>query len=101
MYGHDGPATLIPGAPFIRIADLVYGGREAGGYSSDVHHPGNVAFAVHLFARLVALTPDDPRYAALHSVGHGSSIARDLPIGRLDEIIGADPSARQPASSGF
>lgn len=39
MYGHDGPATLIPGAPFIRIADLVYGGREAGGYSSDVHHP--------------------------------------------------------------
>lgn len=100
-YGHEGPPDLIPGAPFVRIASLVYGGTAPGGYTSDIRNPENVAFAVHLFARLVALTPDDARYAELHAAKHSSSISRHLPIPALDEILGVDRTPRPQGMTGF
>ena len=101
MYGHDGPLTLVPGAPYVRIADLIYGGKGEGGYSSDIHESKNVAFAVHVFVRLVVLTLDDPRYGKMHDVNHGQSSSRTQPIKMIDEIIGADPTAKPQAASGF
>lgn len=101
MYGHEGPPALTPGTPFVRIASLVYGGKAPGGYSSDVRNPENVAFAVHLFVRLVALTPKDARFAELHAVSHSSNISRELPIKALDEILGVDQTTKPQGATGF
>ena len=101
MYGHEGPPVLTPGAPFVRLASLVYGGNAPGGYSSDIRNPVNVAFAVHLFARLVAVTPNEARFTELHAVSHSSNISRDLPIKALDELLGVDQTTKPQGAAGF
>jgi hypothetical protein len=99
MVSRNGPFTLIAGAPYAEIGDIVYGGPGPS-YSSDVHHPDNVAFSIHLYARLVALAADDPRMSTLHGTG-AQTMNRELDVKTLAEVVAPDPTSTGHGKSSF
>jgi len=103
MRGHEGH-TLMPGNPFVPVVYVVYGKPGLGSVSSDIKHSENVALSVHLFVRIVALTPDDPRYAKLQEstgTSNNGSMTRELPIPRIEALFTNETRETQRGSSAF
>jgi len=100
-WGHNGPPVLMPGQPYQCIGQLIYDQQGAKRIVDDIRHPEGVADAVYLYARIVALSADDPRGKDLRSAQGQYGIGRDLPIATLDDVLGPAPTTGAKAPAGF
>jgi len=102
LSGNSSPPILRSGQPYAELFDLTYGDHVIGhSYSNDVHHQENTIYSVHVYARLVALAANDPRQSELHHSGRGTTIAGELPITRLEEIVPPERMVTAAATTTF